>query len=315
MKVAKNNSKMFKIFFLLYVGLLVINVIRPIVKIRDIPAIRAILTKLGLVRLSDVVLFWTKTDLIKKSVCAEQTLDFVLLVSSSGRWLSQRFACRRAGASHRAARTCRISRSRAERCRTRHARRTAAGASALAYVRLLASPTAISSSFDTIKAVDSASAGADWACAALACWGACVCACQSSLQRVVVATRRSHRLALTQRMRIDFAHLMHCYLLSTERNIPFSNAHRRLTLDVHWIPQSGDEPKRPVLLHVHGGGWSTGNSQMSPPLVDYLAARGWIVFSVQVEFLFSFFSLFSFTIVLLCFSFLLLSRFSSLQLN
>ena len=129
----------------------------------------------------------------------------------------------------------------------------------------------------------------------------------SKVRRSLTATRPSER---SSRLRRSIYELIACVALlprifgipsmsrvRVDRKIPFSSEHRRLTLDVHFQePQSSDE-KRPIFVYVHGGAWRRGTSQTSPPLVDYLAARGWVVFSVQVSGPCLFFTFFELTVV------------------
>jgi acetyl esterase/lipase len=57
---------------------------------------------------------------------------------------------------------------------------------------------------------------------------------------------------------------------------PFATSKaRRNLLDVYHPREAGD--KRPVLLQIHGGGWVLGEKeQQGLPLMNYLAARGWV---------------------------------------
>lgn len=57
---------------------------------------------------------------------------------------------------------------------------------------------------------------------------------------------------------------------------PWPNAKRRRNLlDVYHPREAGE--KRPVLLQIHGGGWVMGEKeQQGLPLMNYLAARGWV---------------------------------------
>jgi acetyl esterase/lipase len=64
---------------------------------------------------------------------------------------------------------------------------------------------------------------------------------------------------------------------------------RPLTLDVYLPPRSLNPPKGgfPLILHVHGGGWSAGHSRHAGALADFpavlasLAARGYVVASLN----------------------------------
>ena len=48
-----------------------------------------------------------------------------------------------------------------------------------------------------------------------------------------------------------------------------------LTLDVY-RPQSQTREPKPVLLHIHGGGWHVGTHNQGIPLMRHLAAQGWV---------------------------------------
>lgn len=54
---------------------------------------------------------------------------------------------------------------------------------------------------------------------------------------------------------------------------------RTLHADV-FLPK-GDKKKYPALLLIHGGGWRSGNKSMNTPLAQHLAARGFVVVSVE----------------------------------
>lgn len=66
-----------------------------------------------------------------------------------------------------------------------------------------------------------------------------------------------------------------------ERNIAYTDAGRRGLLDVY---RPADRPVQgaPVLLQVHGGGWAIGNKdQQGIPLMQHMAARGWVCVSIN----------------------------------
>ncbi len=53
-----------------------------------------------------------------------------------------------------------------------------------------------------------------------------------------------------------------------------------LFLDIYRMPGAGS--RRPALLQIHGGGWTGGNRrQQARPLMDRMAANGWIAVSVS----------------------------------
>lgn len=64
--------------------------------------------------------------------------------------------------------------------------------------------------------------------------------------------------------------------VEVHKNIPYAPFGRRGLLDVYTsdvTPSSG----APVLLQVHGGGWTIGNKdQQGIPLMQHLAAKGWV---------------------------------------
>ena len=69
--------------------------------------------------------------------------------------------------------------------------------------------------------------------------------------------------------------------VEVHRNIPFAPHGRRGLLDVYTsevTPGSG----APVLLQVHGGGWTIGNKdQQGLPLMQHMAAKGWVCVAIN----------------------------------
>lgn len=69
--------------------------------------------------------------------------------------------------------------------------------------------------------------------------------------------------------------------VEVHRDIPFTPYGRRGLLDVYTsavTPASG----APVLLQVHGGGWSIGKKdQQGLPLMQHMAARGWVCVAIN----------------------------------
>jgi acetyl esterase/lipase len=60
------------------------------------------------------------------------------------------------------------------------------------------------------------------------------------------------------------------------RDLAYADGHERHVLDVY--RPVGGCTSAPVLLQIHGGGWMFGNKhEQALPLIDYLAARGWVV--------------------------------------
>lgn len=66
------------------------------------------------------------------------------------------------------------------------------------------------------------------------------------------------------------------------RNVPYAPEHgSRGLLDVHF-PAGEPVTGAPVLLQVHGGGWSIGEKdQQALPLMNRLAAKGWVCVSIN----------------------------------
>lgn len=65
------------------------------------------------------------------------------------------------------------------------------------------------------------------------------------------------------------------------RDIPYSDAGRRGMLDVY-APAGGELSGAPVLLQVHGGGWSIGRKdQQGQLLMHRLAAKGWVCVAIN----------------------------------
>ena len=66
------------------------------------------------------------------------------------------------------------------------------------------------------------------------------------------------------------------------KDIAYAEDHgRRGLLDVY-RPRDGDPKNAPVLLQVHGGGWTIGNKdQQGIPLMLHMAARGWVCVAIN----------------------------------
>lgn len=67
-----------------------------------------------------------------------------------------------------------------------------------------------------------------------------------------------------------------------EKNIPYAPEHgKRGLLDIY-RPAGGTDGRAPVLLQVHGGGWTIGNKdQQGIPLMQHLAAKGWVCVAIN----------------------------------
>ncbi len=67
-----------------------------------------------------------------------------------------------------------------------------------------------------------------------------------------------------------------------ERNIPYAPEHgKRGLLDVY-RPAHGTVQDAPVLLQVHGGGWTIGSKdEQGIPLMQHLAAKGWVCVAIN----------------------------------
>lgn len=72
-------------------------------------------------------------------------------------------------------------------------------------------------------------------------------------------------------------------------NVEYANlvGYRPLTLDLYRHAARGDDRRRPLVIWVHGGGWSRGDARTSAAFADWpgvlgsLAARGYVVASVN----------------------------------
>lgn len=65
------------------------------------------------------------------------------------------------------------------------------------------------------------------------------------------------------------------------RDIPYGGAGKRNLLDVY-RPASYPSSPAPVLLQVHGGGWTIGDkTQQALPLMNHLAQRGWVCVAIN----------------------------------
>jgi acetyl esterase/lipase len=66
-----------------------------------------------------------------------------------------------------------------------------------------------------------------------------------------------------------------------EKNLRFSDAGRRGLLDIY-LPDEEDLAGAPVLLQVHGGGWTIGTKdQQGIPLMQHMASRGWVCVAIN----------------------------------
>ncbi len=67
-----------------------------------------------------------------------------------------------------------------------------------------------------------------------------------------------------------------------EKNIAYNDHGRRGLLDVY-LPAAGvPAGGAPVLLQVHGGGWTIGNKdQQGIPLMQHMAAKGWVCVAIN----------------------------------
>ena len=65
--------------------------------------------------------------------------------------------------------------------------------------------------------------------------------------------------------------------IRVEKNVPYNEAYgRRGMLDIY-VPADTPLEGAPVLLQVHGGGWTIGTKdQQGIPLMQHMAAKGWI---------------------------------------
>jgi len=66
-----------------------------------------------------------------------------------------------------------------------------------------------------------------------------------------------------------------------ERNIAYNDHGKRGLLDIY-LPAGSPVEGAPVLLQVHGGGWTIGNKdQQGIPLMQHLAAKGWVCVAIN----------------------------------
>ncbi|MCB8955874.1 MAG: alpha/beta hydrolase [Nocardioides sp.] len=70
--------------------------------------------------------------------------------------------------------------------------------------------------------------------------------------------------------------------VAVEKNVAYAPEHgKRGLLDVY-MPAQATIDRAPVLLQVHGGGWTIGNKdQQGIPLMQHLAAKGWICVAIN----------------------------------
>ncbi|WP_085870721.1 MULTISPECIES: alpha/beta hydrolase [unclassified Nocardioides] len=67
-----------------------------------------------------------------------------------------------------------------------------------------------------------------------------------------------------------------------EKDIAYAPEHgKRGLLDIY-LPAEGEVSNAPVLLQVHGGGWTIGNKdQQGIPLMQHMAAKGWVCVAIN----------------------------------
>ncbi|HUQ00554.1 MAG TPA: alpha/beta hydrolase [Aeromicrobium sp.] len=64
--------------------------------------------------------------------------------------------------------------------------------------------------------------------------------------------------------------------VQVERNVPYTEGGRRARLDIY-RPATGTIEKAPVLIQIHGGGWTIGHkAQQGLLIMNRMAARGWV---------------------------------------
>ncbi len=69
--------------------------------------------------------------------------------------------------------------------------------------------------------------------------------------------------------------------VKVEKNVAYGEAGRRNFLDIY-SPADGPVEGAPVLLQVHGGGWTIGTKdQQGIPLMQHLAAKGWVCVAIN----------------------------------
>ena len=66
-----------------------------------------------------------------------------------------------------------------------------------------------------------------------------------------------------------------------ERNVAYNGHGKRGLLDIY-LPADSPVEGAPVLLQVHGGGWTIGNKdQQGLPLMHHMAAKGWVCVAIN----------------------------------
>ena len=65
-------------------------------------------------------------------------------------------------------------------------------------------------------------------------------------------------------------------------DLPYTEAGKRGLLDIYLPAQQDTIDKAPVLLQVHGGGWSIGTKEsQGRPLMNHMAAKGWVCVAIN----------------------------------
>jgi acetyl esterase/lipase len=64
-------------------------------------------------------------------------------------------------------------------------------------------------------------------------------------------------------------------------NVPYTEGGRRALADIY-LPATGEVKNAPVLIQIHGGGWTIGHkAQQGLLIMNHMAARGWICVAVN----------------------------------
>ncbi|QIK76705.1 alpha/beta hydrolase [Nocardioides piscis] len=70
--------------------------------------------------------------------------------------------------------------------------------------------------------------------------------------------------------------------VQVEKNIAYAEFGRRSLLDIYRPAEVDQIKDAPVLLQVHGGGWTIGNKdQQGIPLMQHMAQRGWVCVAIN----------------------------------
>lgn len=65
--------------------------------------------------------------------------------------------------------------------------------------------------------------------------------------------------------------------IEVKKDIVYQDSHKRCKYDIYYKPNEGPMP---VLINIHGGGWSAGHKKYRKSLASFYASKGWFVLNM-----------------------------------